>query len=125
MQEQTERYLDLARQGRNEWWRYVLGAATIAFFWMVLGYVPLLLFLFVEVDQRLVEYLAVNFSIVMMLVGLAVTVKLIHRRPLLSLITPLAGVDWRRVGQSAVAWCAIAAVISAIEHILYPDRYYL
>ena len=122
---QAERYLDLARQGRNEWWRYLLGAITIAFFWMILGYVPLLLLLFVDVDQRLVEYLAVNFSIVMMLAGLALAVKVIHRRPLASLITPEARMDWRRIGQAALAWCVIAAVISLIEHVLYPDRYYL
>jgi|SRR5262245_4221899 len=125
MSPQAERYLDLARQGRNEWWRYVLGVATIAFFWMVLGYVPLLLLLFVDIDDRLVEYLAVNFSIVMMLAGLALTVKVIHRRPLASLITPEAKVDWRRIGRSALVWCVIAAVISLIEHVLYPDRYYL
>src|SRR5688572_5933691 len=92
---------------------------------MVLGYVPLLLLLAAEVDDRLVEYLAVNFSIVMMLAGLALTVKVIHRRPLLSLITPEARVDWRRIGQSALAWCVIAAVVSVIEHVLYPGRYYL
>jgi hypothetical protein len=125
MPPQAERYLDLARQGRNEWWRYVLGAITIAFFWMVLGYVPLLLLLMTEVDHRVMEYLAVNFSIFMMLAGLAVTVKFIHRRTLLSLVTPEAGVDWRRVGQSVVAWFVIGAAISAIEHVLYPDRYYL
>ncbi len=125
MSPQTERYLDLARQGRNEWWRYALGAITIAFFWMILGYVPLLLLLVVDVDDRVVEYLAVNFSIVMMLAGLALTVKVIHRRPLASLITPDARVDWRRIGQAALAWCVIAAAISLIEHVLYPDRYYL
>jgi CAAX protease family protein len=125
MSPQAERYLDLARQGRNEWWRYALGAVAIAFFWMVLGYVPLLLLLAAEVDDRLVEYLAVNFSIFMMLAGLALTVKVIHRRPLLSLITPEARVDWRRIGQAALAWCVIAAAISLIEHVLYPDRYYL
>ena len=136
MQPQTERYLELARQGRNEWWRYVLGAITIAFFWMILGYVPFVVLfslpdhspfpkLISEVDYRVVEYLVVNFSIFMMLAGLVVTVKLIHRRPLLSLITPDVRVDWRRIGQSVVAWFVIGAAISAIEHVLYPDRYYL
>jgi membrane protease YdiL (CAAX protease family) len=67
----------------------------------------------------------VNFSIFMMLAGLAVTVKFIHRRTLLSLVTPEAGVNWRRIGQSVIAWFVIGAAISAIEHVLYPDRYYL
>ena len=125
MSPQAERYLDLARRGRNDWWRYLLGTVTIVFCWMVLGYVPYMFLLMADVDHRLLEYLAVNFSIFMMLAGLAVTVRFIHRRPLMSLVTPAAGVDWRRVGQSALAWCVIAAVISAVEHVLYPERYYL
>ena len=122
---QTERYLDLAQQGRNAWWRYALGAATIAFFWLVLGYAPYLLLVGAGVSDQMLEYLAVNFSIFMMLAGLVLTVKLIHGRPLLSLVTPEARVDWRRVGHSALVWAVIAAVIVVIENLLYPDRYYL
>ena len=122
---QTERYLDLALKGRNAWWRYALGAFTIAFFWLVLGYVPYLLLVGAGMRHQLLEYLAVNFSIFMMLAGLVLTVKLIHRRPLLSLITPEARVDWCRIGRGALVWAVIAAVIVVIEHLLYADRYYL
>ena len=122
---QTERYLDLALQGRNAWWRYALGAFTIAFIWLVLGYVPYLLLVGAGLRHQLLEYLAVNFSIFMMLAGLVLTVKLIHRRPLLSLISPDARVDWRRIGRGALVWAVIAAVIVVIEHLLYADRYYL
>ncbi|MGH8622083.1 MAG: lysostaphin resistance A-like protein [Burkholderiales bacterium] len=125
MTPQTERYLDLARAGKNAWWRYALGAVTIAFFWLVLGYVPYLLLVGAGLSDQLLEYLAVNFSIFMMLAGLALTVKLIHRRPLLTLITAEARVDWLRVGRGALVWTAIAAVIVVIEHLLFPDRYYL
>jgi len=125
MQSPTERYLDLAQQGRNAWWRYALGAFTIAFFWLVLGYVPYLLLVGAGFRGQLLEYLAVNFSIFMMLAGLVLTVKLIHRRPLLTLVTPEARVDWRRMGRSALVWAVIAAVIVVIENLLFPDRYYL
>ena len=122
---QTERYLDLARLGRNAWWRYALGAVTIAFFWLVLGYVPYLLLVGAGLSDQLLEYLAVNFSIFMMLAGLVLTVKVIHRRPLLSLVTPETHVDWLRVARGALVWAALAAVIVAIEHALFPGRYFL
>jgi len=125
MQSQTSRYLDLVQQGRNAWWRYALGTFTIAFFWLVLGYVPYLLLMGAGVSDQLLEYLAVNFSIFMMLAGLVLTVKLIHRRPLLSLVTPEARLDGRRVWHGALVWTVIAAVIVVIEHLLFPDRYYL
>jgi membrane protease YdiL (CAAX protease family) len=125
MPPQTERYLDLAREGKNEWWRYALGVMTIAFFWLALGYVPYLLLVGAGLGSQLFDYLAVNFSIFMMLAGLLLTVKVIHRRPLLSLITPEARVDWPRVARGALVWAVIAAVVVAIEHALFPDRYFL
>jgi len=124
-QPRLERYLDLAQQGRNAWWRYALGALTIAFFWLVLGYVPYLLLVGTGLSDRLLEYLAVNFSIFMMLAGLVLTVKLIHRRPLLTLVTPEARVDWLRMARGALVWTVIAAVIVGLEHVLFPERYYL
>ncbi len=126
MSPQASRYLDLALQGRNDGWRYALGVATVAFFWLVLGYVPYLLLVGAGMEtDPLLDFVAINFSIFMMLAGLAVTVKLVHRRPLLSLVTPEARVDWRRIGRGALVWMVMAAAISVIEHLLYPGRYYL
>ena len=122
----TERYLDLARAGRNEWWRYLGGALVIAFFWLGLGYLPYILLVGAGMaTDPLLDFVVINFSIIMMLGGLAVAVKLGHRRTLMSLVTPEARVDWRRLAQGAGAWLAIAAVIVAVEHLLYPGRYYV
>jgi hypothetical protein len=126
MSPQTERYLDLARLGRNAWWRYALGVFTIAFFWLVLGYVPYILLIGSGMESSpLLDFVAINFSIFMMLAGLAMAVKLIHRRPLRSLVTPEARVDWRRIGRGALVWAVIAAAVVVAEHLLFPERYYL
>jgi len=126
MTPQTSRYLDLAREGRNDWWRYALGVSTIAFFWLVLGYVPYLFLVDAGAETGpLLDFVAINFSIFMMLAGLAVTVTLIHRRPLRSLVTPAARVDWRRAGRGALVWAAVATVVVVVEHLLFPGRYYL
>jgi len=126
MTPQTSRYLDLAREGRNDWWRYALGVSTIAFFWLVLGYVPYHFLVDAGAETGpLLDFVAINFSIFMMLAGLAVTVTLIHRRPLRSLVTPAARVDWRRAGRGALVWAAVATVIVVVEHLLFPGRYYV
>src|SRR5688572_30201401 len=111
MRAETEQFLDLARLGKNAWWRYVLGVCTIGFFWVVLGYVPYMLLLEAGlVPTPMLEFVAVNLSIFMMLAGVAVTVKWIHGRPLLSLVAPDLRIDWRRVARGAGAWLAIGAV---------------
>ena len=126
MSPQTERYLDLAQQGRNAWWRYALGVFTIAFFWLVLGDAPYLVLVGSGVETGpLLDFVAINFSIFMMLAGLAVTVTLIHRRPLRSLVTSNARVDWRRAGRGALVWAGVGVAILVMEHLLFPARYYL
>lgn len=122
---QTERYLDLARLGRNQWWRYVLGALVILFFWLVLGFLPYVWLAGGGSLDPLLDYIAVNLSIVMMLGGLFLTVRVIHRRPLFSLISAERAIDWQRITRGAVAWGVIGLIITLIEHLLYPDRYYL
>ncbi|HXF65313.1 MAG TPA: type II CAAX endopeptidase family protein [Burkholderiales bacterium] len=120
------RYLELARAGRNAWWRYALGVVVIACSWLVLGYVPYLLLLGAGIEtDPLLDFAAVNFSILMMAAGLAVTVKFLHRRTLLTLVTPEPRVQWRRIAHGAAVWTAIAAAISLAEHLLFPGRYYL
>jgi membrane protease YdiL (CAAX protease family) len=122
----AERYLDLALPGRNAWWRYALGVFIIAFSWLVLGYVPYFLLLAAGIETTpLIDFVALNLSIFMMLAGLAVTVKFIHRRPLFSLVAPGTRVDWKRVRRAALCWLVLAAATAAGEHLLYPGRYYL
>ena len=125
MPPQTERYLALARLGRNEWWRYLVGAGLILFSWIVLGWVPYAVFMAHGGDDILLQFLAVNFSVIMMLAGLAVTVKFIHRRPLASLITAEPRIRWARIGHAALVWAVIALATVGVEHLLFPDRYYL
>jgi membrane protease YdiL (CAAX protease family) len=123
---QADAFLDLARLGRNAWWRYALGLVVIAFFWMGLGYVPYILLVGAGAEPTpVLEFVAVNFSIFMMLAGLAVAVKLVHRRPFASLIAPDLRVDWARVGRGAAPWLVLGAVMALAEHMLYPGRYYL
>jgi membrane protease YdiL (CAAX protease family) len=121
----TQRYLELAHAGRNEGWRYALSVTIVVFCWLVLGYAPYLLLLGAGLESDpLLDFVAINFSILMMLAGLVLAVKLVHRRPLLTLITPEPHIAWRRIAHGAVAWGVIAAAIVLLEHALYPGRYF-
>ncbi len=125
MAPQTQIYLDLALLGKNAWWRYALGALIIAGSWLGLGFIPFLLLRGAGVSDPRLDFVAVNLSIFAMFGGLAVAVKLLHRRSLMSLITPRAQIDWRRIGRGATVWFMIAVLLSVIEFLLFRDRFYL
>ncbi len=119
-------FLEIARQGRNEWWRYVVGVAVIFVFWTV-GQVVIALPLVLQqpdptrADLVLLALLLLSF--VPGLVAVAVVVRFLHGRPFRTLITPYQQVEWRRIALGFAVWFAIAAVIGVVEAVLYPGRY--
>ena len=90
------RYLSLAARGQNAWWRYVLGAVTVIFFFELLGFVPWWLAMQFTAFGTLEQFVALNAGELIGLGGLAIVMAWIHRRNLRSLVTPYARIDWRR-----------------------------
>ena len=119
----AERYLALAARGRNEWWRYVAGVITVVFFFEFLGYVPYWLAMQYTAFDAIEQFLGLNVGMLVGLAGLAIAVIGLHRRTLLSLVTPYARFDWRRALTGAAVWAGFAAVCSMVEAMLYPGRY--
>lgn len=134
-------YLELARQGRNDWWRYLLSLPAILVTWLFVGSIPVVLLLaYVSTDGDpatdfsgtgfvgvpvIVEFLITMSSFVPFLVATLLAVQFIHVRPLKTLITGEAQVRWRRILAGAGVWFAIAAMVSVVESLLYPGRYVL
>jgi uncharacterized protein len=121
----ARRFLDLAREGRNEWWRYLSAIVLIIAGGQVLGAVP---YLFLARSGRfsdLLDFIALNLGVLVELAVLAVVVRGLHRRTLLSLVTPRATFDWRRALQGFALWFALVATASLFESWLYPGRYRL
>lgn len=116
-------FLEVARQGRNEWWRYVVGLLTI-FFLLTMGQavfaLPLML---IGAEQELLLFTAILLSFVPGLVGVWVVVRFLHERPFRTLIAPDQRISWRRLALGTVGWFVIAAVAALIEATLYPGRY--
>jgi membrane protease YdiL (CAAX protease family) len=60
-----------------------------------------------------------------LLAGLALVVRWIQGRGLLTLVTPEPRVDWMRMLRGAVVWVLFSVIAAAAEHVLFPGRYYL
>jgi membrane protease YdiL (CAAX protease family) len=132
-------YLDLARQGQNKWWRYVLGVLLILFMWQGLGSIPSV-FLLIRVMASghpltgvstgslpgvdpVVSFVALMLASVFFVLGITLAVRFIHNRPFRTLITPARSIAWGRLFQGFGAWFVLAGLTSVLEALLYPGRY--
>ena len=137
--ERMQTYLDLARLGKNDWWRCVLSVVFILFMWQIIGALPGAILVirgmllggpgletgtgaFPGVDTT-VGFIALMLASVFFLGGIFLSVRFIHRRPLSTLITPASSVDWGRLLQGFGVWFLLAALMSVVEALLYPGRY--
>ena len=56
----ADRYLALAGRGRNDWWRYGLGIATVVVFFELLGFAPWWLMMQFSDFGTLEQFFALN-----------------------------------------------------------------
>lgn len=118
-------YTQLARLGRTSRKAYLAGFSVILACWLGLGLVLTLLVVRLSPDAlnpsgtSLGSYLALNASLLALLAGVVVAVRLVHRRAVWSLITPTGRVDPRRLLRSVVVFTVLLAashVIWAVSH---------
>ena len=134
-----EKYLDLARLGKNEWWRTVLAVALMLFMWQLLGALPAVLLTINAIQQpgfqpgsashgfpgaeTLAGFLAIMLASVFFAAGIYLSMRFIHQRSWRTLVTPEKSINAKRLGQGFAAWFVLAALISVVEALLYPGRY--
>lgn len=134
-------YLEIARQGKNDWWRYLISFPSILISWLIVGAIPaILLMAYVLMDGDpatnfsgthfvgipiILEFLVTLLSFIPLIVATLLAVRFIHERSLRSLVTGEAHIRWRRIFVGAGVWLIIAALVSIVESLLYPGRYIL
>jgi len=119
----SDTYIQLANQGKNHWWRYLLGSLLTFLLFFVGSMLTLGLFvlyiandsnpltqlaspeaieagqaLFTGVDP-LVLYIVYNLAFPFFLLGIYLSLRLLHGRGLRSLITPQPQISYRRIWQ--------------------------
>jgi uncharacterized protein len=129
MQDAT--YVEAARWGKYRGWRYILGLAVILFAWLVVGTIASVLVAFAlsgQPDYSVLtpfgKFLFVMAGFPFFLAGILLTVSLIHRRPIQTLVTARERISWRRVGHGFVAWFVPFCLIAVPgEYFFYPDTF--
>jgi len=134
-------YLEMARTGKNDWWRYLISFPGILMIWLVVGAIPvILLMIYVSMDGDpatsfsgagfvgipvVLDFLATMLTFIPFIVATLLAVRFIHARSLRTLVTGEAHIRWRRIFAGAGVWLVVAALIAIVEALLYPGRYVL
>jgi membrane protease YdiL (CAAX protease family) len=128
---QDATYVEAARWGKYRGWRYILGLVVILFSWLVVGTIASVLVAFAlsgQPDYSVLtpfgKFLFVMAGFPFFLAGILLTVSLIHRRPIRTLITAREKIDWTRVGHGFVAWFVPSCLIGGLgQYLFYPDTF--
>ncbi len=134
-----QKYMELARLGKNNWWRRVLAVGLMLFMWQVIGALPSAIVLVWSALRgqfragstgvglpgvdTLASFVALMLASVFFFAGILLAMRFIHQRPLLTLVTPAQSVAWGRLIQGFGVWFGLAALMSLVEALVYPGRY--
>jgi membrane protease YdiL (CAAX protease family) len=134
-------YLEVARTGKNDWWRYLLSFPGILGTWLIVGSIPVILLVFyVMADgDPSTGFIATGFTGIPVLLDFTVTmltffpfiaatllaVRFLHARSLRTLVTGAERIRWDRIFEGGLVWFGLAAVIAVAEAALHPGRYVL
>jgi uncharacterized protein len=125
----------LPKLGKNEWWRYVLGLALIVAFPLAVAIIAVEISSLVGAttpDQTagasiardpIISFLQLSGFDAALIVGILLAVRLIHKRPFLSVITPGRSLDWKKVGKSFGLFFGLVALATVVDYLLNPLTY--
>jgi len=127
------KFIDVSKQGRNQWWRYLVGILFILVFsismsaivggvWESNAHFDTTAGRFVGIDS-FSNYIQLNLGIVFLLVSLFLVVRFEHKRPFLSLITPNQSINWKKVGKSFGLFTGLLAFAAIVDYILNPSDF--
>jgi uncharacterized protein len=141
----TQNFLAAANQGKNEWWRYLIGISLTLFFYIILGSLAFAVFAVIELKipmdgsataetitakvtdlmktPSLGGYLSVNMPFPITLVGLFITTVAIHQRKFSSLIRANDPIQWRRMLLGALVWNLILWGYTGVGYLLNPSNF--
>jgi membrane protease YdiL (CAAX protease family) len=132
-------YLEIARTGKNDWWRYLLSFPGIIATWLIVGSIPVVLLAFYVLFDSdpatnftptgftgipvLLDFTATMLTFFPFIAATLLAVRFIHARSLRTLVTGAERIRYGRIFEGALVWFGLAATVSIVEAVLHPGRY--
>jgi membrane protease YdiL (CAAX protease family) len=134
-------YIEQAFTVLHDGWRYLLGIMVIFAFWQIIGIIPLMIFLGIEMangaglsvvtdvsqmslllGKNLFLFLML-FSFATGLVGLILTAKTLHKQSFTHLTTARPKIDWNRFWFIFIIWGVFSIGTTVLSYYLTPGDY--
>ncbi len=134
-------FIQQAYKGKNNWYNYLGAFLLIIFGWQILGTIPLLFtavmhsknindftraakdtFMKMGIDKNLYLFLMI-FTFIMGLWMFYLSIKKIHKRSFISLVTSRKTIDWKRYWFAFLLWSSISIIVIYAGILLSPENY--
>jgi len=135
------RFIQMAFEGRNDWWRYLATLFLVFLGWQFIGVIPLFVFSYLKADnvQEWIEaaesafvglginsnlyLLLIIFSFIGGLVFLVLGVRTVHHRSLKSLVSSRKTVDWSRIVLGFSFWFLVSILMITMDYMTHPEDF--
>ena len=123
-----DQFIDLAKLGKNNWWRYVLGVVLILGTPVALAIIVDMLYADIGyrifgLNNVIITFVEVGGFNAFLIIGVLLAVRVIHSRPFLTLITPHQFVDWKKFAKSFGLFFGLVALVTLVDYLLNPSTY--
>ncbi|MFD0993041.1 CPBP family intramembrane glutamic endopeptidase [Tenacibaculum geojense] len=134
-------FIQQAYKGKNEWYHYFATILIVFIGWQIIGVLPLFTtavmyssdmgefmtaantgFTSLGIDKNLFLFLMI-ITFVFGLVGLLLSVKFVHKRPVKTLITSRDKIDWKRFWFGFLLWGFIAGIVTLSDVFISPEDF--
>ncbi len=135
-------YLDAAKWGNSSVWRYVVGILIILFIWLAIGGIATAVLLVIfsifqglnlaDITQLVSDpshlgyipyFIVLNVGFAFFYIGIWLMVRLLHNRPLRSVVTAASSINWGRIGIGFVIWTSLLMVGTLLEYLVWPETF--
>ena len=132
-------YLKQTYKVLHDWWRYLVGVIVIFVAWQIVGMIPLLVFLGIEIVNgaalttdisAMVELLGNNLFLFLMLISFAVGLvgvimssKYLHKQSFTHLTTARKKIDWSRFWFIFIVWGIFSVGSTILSYYFSTDDY--
>ncbi|MDA8768613.1 CPBP family intramembrane metalloprotease [Winogradskyella sp.] len=132
-------YLKQTYKVLHDWWRYLVGVIVIFVAWQIVGMIPLLVFLGIEMVNgaalttdisAMAELLGNNLFLFLMLISFAVGLvgvimssKYLHKQSFTHLTTARKKIDWSRFWFIFIVWGIFSVGSTILSYYFSPDDY--